>query len=488
MPEAPIPPAPVDTEALWRLHAAELTRYAATLVGPSDAEDVVVDAFMAAVPNLGGVEQPRAYLYRAVTTRAMDRHRSDASRQRRETAVFDPHAQHVVDESYVDLYRALGDLTVTQRAAVVLTYWHDLSERMVAETLGVSPGSVHKSLERARSNLQDALTPGAQLGGALAVVFQRIAERAPAPAPTFSAASAAKAPVGGTGQQLDQADTSFDRPDESFDQASDEPEVPDPPQPRPSSWPPPTGAPPPSTAYLGGEQVGWFPRVLVTLKTVPGLIVAAVVAVVVVVVVTVVVQRGDGSSDADTRSDRVAVPLSLSDTPETVAAVPVEPTVVPTTAPAVSTAALTTAPLATVPPTTVAAVAPPGSAAAAVARFQQYARAVGNFDVATVCEIAWPLFENELDMSSPDECTELSSMVLSCYPAAAMAEMALTTVDVAQVVVVAPDRVDIPDAAIVYDRSIDSMADNCGGTVGDSSTQLAMMRLIDGEWFLIDVD
>jgi RNA polymerase sigma-70 factor (ECF subfamily) len=53
-------------------------RFATVLVGPVDAHDITVEAFLRAAPALDGdtVAMPRAYLMRAVANRANDLHRA----------------------------------------------------------------------------------------------------------------------------------------------------------------------------------------------------------------------------------------------------------------------------------------------------------------------------------------------------------------------------------------------------------------------------
>ena len=57
----------------------------------------------------------------------------------------------------VDVLAAVDRLSVQQRAAVVLTYWEDLSTAEVAQRLQVSEGSVKRHLARARSRLREYL-------------------------------------------------------------------------------------------------------------------------------------------------------------------------------------------------------------------------------------------------------------------------------------------------------------------------------------------
>jgi RNA polymerase sigma-70 factor (sigma-E family) len=57
------------------------------------------------------------------------------------------------------LRRGLADLTVLQRAVVVLRYAEDLSERQVADLLGISPGSVKTHAFRGLGRLRAAGHP-----------------------------------------------------------------------------------------------------------------------------------------------------------------------------------------------------------------------------------------------------------------------------------------------------------------------------------------
>jgi RNA polymerase sigma-70 factor (ECF subfamily) len=57
----------------------------------------------------------------------------------------------------IDVLRAVGQLSLQQRAVVFLTYWEDLTPGAVAERLGVSEGSVKRHLARARKRLGELL-------------------------------------------------------------------------------------------------------------------------------------------------------------------------------------------------------------------------------------------------------------------------------------------------------------------------------------------
>ena len=56
-----------------------------------------------------------------------------------------------------EVLAAVRRLSVRQRAVVVLAYWEQLTAGEIAGQLGISEGSVHRHLARARSKLRGAL-------------------------------------------------------------------------------------------------------------------------------------------------------------------------------------------------------------------------------------------------------------------------------------------------------------------------------------------
>jgi len=147
----------VSDAELYRQHAGELVRFAALLVG-DDADDVVASAFARCMSTDGwsGVENRRAYLFRAVTNEARTFQRSTVRRRAREQRV----AMDGIVEVGVprpEVWEAVESLSIRQRAVVYLTYWHDMSDAMVAEHLGIGPGSVRRHLARAREKLRKVL-------------------------------------------------------------------------------------------------------------------------------------------------------------------------------------------------------------------------------------------------------------------------------------------------------------------------------------------
>lgn len=146
-------------DQLWRVHAADLMRFATVLVGPADAHDITVEAFLRASPVVGGgaVTNPRAYLMRAVANHADDLRRSRERRWRRDLAAVGPASTRGPD-TFLDVRRAVSSLSLAQRTVVYFVYWEDLSERDIATLLQVAPGTVRRHLVRARTHLRKALT------------------------------------------------------------------------------------------------------------------------------------------------------------------------------------------------------------------------------------------------------------------------------------------------------------------------------------------
>lgn len=151
---------PTD-EQIYIAHAHELMVCAASLVGPDRAADVVSDAVVAAMSakTWPTIANPRAYLYRAVFTKASDRLRRDSLRTEREQQATGPWSVELPD-FHPEVQEAVNQLSAQQRAVIVLTYWKGLGVTEVAEALDISDGSVRKHLARARARLREVLHDG----------------------------------------------------------------------------------------------------------------------------------------------------------------------------------------------------------------------------------------------------------------------------------------------------------------------------------------
>lgn len=143
-------------------NAAELTRFATGIVGPSEAQDVVSAAFLNCVQarRWPSVDDKRAYLFRAVLNEARSVQRSAWRRKRREvtymaaSTAWDPELGVSPRPEILDAVRRLS---LRQRAVIVLTHWEDWEPSRVARHLGISDGAVRRHLARARARLRKEL-------------------------------------------------------------------------------------------------------------------------------------------------------------------------------------------------------------------------------------------------------------------------------------------------------------------------------------------
>jgi len=153
--------------AVTVLHAAHyraLVRTAALLMRGSDqAEEVVQDAFVGLHRRWGRLRDPqRALAYLRTSTvngaRSTQRRAATAARKapllRDAAAVPDPAGALVERAAVLDALAALPD---RQREVLVLRYYADLSEAAIAETLGISPGTVKAHASRGLAALRPTL-------------------------------------------------------------------------------------------------------------------------------------------------------------------------------------------------------------------------------------------------------------------------------------------------------------------------------------------
>jgi len=139
-------------------YADELTRFATGLIGPSDAEDVVVSAYVRCVASRRWplIENRRAYLYRAVLNEARATQRASIRRQLRERRSAFREAVDV-DIPRPEVLEAVKRLSLRQRSVVFLTYWSDLDPASIGQLLNISDGTVRRHLARARARLKEVL-------------------------------------------------------------------------------------------------------------------------------------------------------------------------------------------------------------------------------------------------------------------------------------------------------------------------------------------
>lgn len=157
-------------ETLYRTHWDALVRLAVLLTGETGAaEEVVQDAFVALHRRWSRIEdhdRAAGYLRRSVVNgcRSLLRHRTVVDRElrraRRDLEQHEPADAAVLRQARRDtVLAALGSLPRRQREVLVLRHYLDLSEREIAETLGVSRGAVKTHASRGAAALRDLLPP-----------------------------------------------------------------------------------------------------------------------------------------------------------------------------------------------------------------------------------------------------------------------------------------------------------------------------------------
>lgn len=146
---------------LYARHASEALRLAYLLSGDrSLAEDLVQDAFVRLAGRLhlrdpGGLN---AYLRATIVNLARSHFRRRAIERRFIERQSEPHQIDAPDLSDRErMRRALMELPIRQRTAVVLRYYEDLSEAQVADVMDCRAGAVKSLVSRGMSTLRATL-------------------------------------------------------------------------------------------------------------------------------------------------------------------------------------------------------------------------------------------------------------------------------------------------------------------------------------------
>jgi len=134
-------------------------RFAASLVGPDRASDLVSEVMVATLQQrtLADLENPKAYLMQSVLNRARSMGRT-LSRERRAMSRLPVDAQAGVESVDLllnaDIVDAVAELPVQQRAAIYLVYWADLDPSEAADLMGIRPATLRRYLFLARNKLR----------------------------------------------------------------------------------------------------------------------------------------------------------------------------------------------------------------------------------------------------------------------------------------------------------------------------------------------
>ncbi|MEV4372098.1 MULTISPECIES: RNA polymerase sigma factor [unclassified Nonomuraea] len=156
---------------LFDRHAPLLHRYVTRRLGPSEAEDVVADTFLAAFQHRGGYDRSRPdarpWLYGIASNLIGRRRRTEMSLYRayvrsgvHPAELSGSRVEDEVNTLAVNrpLALALMELAPADRDVLLLVAWAELSYQEVADALAVPPGTVASRLNRARLQIRQALS------------------------------------------------------------------------------------------------------------------------------------------------------------------------------------------------------------------------------------------------------------------------------------------------------------------------------------------
>ncbi len=164
-PDSPAPAAratALTLEDLYRQHWMRLVRLAILLVDePATAEDVVQEAFTGLHRHWAGLRDEAAALG-YLRTAVVNGSRSVLRRRRTARAYVAPHSVNarsaeslaMLTAEHQAVVTALGSLPRRQREVLVLRYYGSMSEAEIAESTGVSRGTVKSTASRALDALQ----------------------------------------------------------------------------------------------------------------------------------------------------------------------------------------------------------------------------------------------------------------------------------------------------------------------------------------------
>jgi len=153
---------------LLRANDSRMRGLAYRLLGSGDVmDDVLQDAYLKAFRSIATYDPTigrfSSWLYRVVHSCAMDHHRRAARRPQIAMELTPAFTTSEDDPSTTvarraELRSALFELPAEQAAVVALVDGEGLSYDEVADTLGISPGTVGSRLSRAHSALRHRLT------------------------------------------------------------------------------------------------------------------------------------------------------------------------------------------------------------------------------------------------------------------------------------------------------------------------------------------
>jgi RNA polymerase sigma-70 factor (sigma-E family) len=154
--------------ALYRFHAPRAGRLAYLLTGDPDlADDLAQEAFVRLIGRLGRIRDEEAidaYLRQSIVNLVRKHWRKRGSERaylRREGPNLATATSALPDVAVQDeLWEVLGKLPYRQRAAIVLRFYEDLSEKQTARILGCAVGTVKSSVARGLRQMREEMNDG----------------------------------------------------------------------------------------------------------------------------------------------------------------------------------------------------------------------------------------------------------------------------------------------------------------------------------------
>jgi RNA polymerase sigma factor (sigma-70 family) len=155
---------PIDASTLAELldeHAARLEFYASQWTVAPD--DCVQEAFMSLAALAEAPNEAVPWLYHVVRKRAMNAARSLRRRSHHESIASwlgkQCSREPLSKEDCLSLPEALDKLPATEREIVVLRIWSELTWQQIAELVGTSSSSVHRTYVAALTKMKQQLEP-----------------------------------------------------------------------------------------------------------------------------------------------------------------------------------------------------------------------------------------------------------------------------------------------------------------------------------------
>ncbi|WP_419919494.1 SigE family RNA polymerase sigma factor [Candidatus Poriferisocius sp.] len=140
---------------LYQEEYEPMVRLARGLVDlPETAEEIVQEAFVKVFDRWSRLDNPGGYLRSTVVNSARSELRKRRTRRRAGPRLFN-NPDSVEEQDY--LLDALNLLSPRQKTALVLRFYAGMSEKEIARTMGVRPGTVKSATSRGLAELRKVI-------------------------------------------------------------------------------------------------------------------------------------------------------------------------------------------------------------------------------------------------------------------------------------------------------------------------------------------